>query len=147
MLRFSPLHPRTEGMFKSCLEITTGVKNGLYSGNANSSVAQIVGIVVGSVCGLLLLGILILILRSKRGQYLLHRKQSEERRSNSGLIVEPFNDLQTPLATSPLYDTASFTPQNLKGQLSRGTIEYSQSNQPLAVSVKFLCRFSFQNCH
>jgi len=105
------------------------------SGNASLSVPQIVGIVIGSVCGFLLLGILIFVLLKKTG-YSLLRKKKEGSQSNSGLVVEPYSGLQTTPATSPLYDTLAFSPQNLKGQVSHGTMvqRYSQPDQPLTAS-------------
>jgi hypothetical protein len=80
----------------------------------------------------------VLFIRSKNGKYFLLRKKPEDDHRNTSLVIEPFSDRQTPLATSPLYDTQAFTPQNLKGQLSHGTMvqRYSHPDPPLTGSVR-----------
>ena len=116
-----------------------GVATVIKTLQSGLSVAQIVGIVVGSVCGLLLLAAVVLLFRSKRGKYfLLRKKQDDSDHRSESLVIEPFSDLQTPPATSPLYDTQVFTPQNLKGQLSHGTMtqRYSQQDHPMTATVR-----------
>jgi hypothetical protein len=137
MLKFSRLRRGIKGM----INFFFGLAIVLKVFQSGLSVGQIVGIVVGSVSGLLLL-VVGPPFTLKTSIFLAQKEERGRGTGDPGFVIEPFSDLHSPPPTTPLYDTQAFTPQNLKGQLSHGTMGQRYSQRTPTATVRAQCRVS-----